>query len=628
MARALIIFFICINSILSSDKIEQIDLITTNDMHGSIGKQDAFFMNPKFPPLVIGGAGYYKYIKQNISDSASIILDGGNFFQGHPISLIDSGRTVIEFMNKVGYTALVPGVDDFVFGAKNLNNLSEISDFPFLAANINCNNCDLVSENIKPYIIKRIKGINIGILGIVNSELEDMVLSHHINGISIRDIKESLDYWVPIVNQLSDVLIILTSSGVPWDREEKYNTYIESVIDGSSDTDKKLNAIEMGLYSDGVDFIVSGGFSKGYRIPWKDPNTGTYITQNYGNGTSFGHLLLKIHEKNFIGYDFTVKNSVSQTLLLDDFYPDIEMMNWIDEKYAYASTLLYDVFNTSSYTINNQVNKKVKSSIDDIWNFPILGRDDKLDIMTWNCEFFPIAGDSTIRALSEAITDFDIDIIAFQEIKKIAWFGKLMENLPDYAYSISDHSSFMSQAIIYKNDKFDIVRKVEPFADNDYNFAGRPPLRVDLYSYDDSTFYSVINIHMKCCDSGLERRKNASMMLYDYLRSDIESGYSNLIILGDWNDDLKDNEMEHCFKPFFDDKTFYFVNQRIVDDPSQASYPKKPYFSFLDHILVTQSLVDQKSNFNVETIDMGSYMGGYEEYEKLISDHLPVLFSF
>ena len=265
---------------------------------------------------------------------------------------------------------------------------------------------------------------------------------------------------------------------------------------------------------------------------------------------------------------------------------------------------------------------------DDYWDFPTLGKEDKLDIMTWNCEFFPIADNETINALSEAIYDFDVDIIAYQEIKRISWFGRLMERLPQYSYVISDNSSFMSQAIIFKNKDFELVRKIEPFSENDYNFAGRPPLRVDLYDYNSSRYYSIINIHMKCCDSGLLRRKRASLMLYDYLVNDIEKGHSNIIVLGDWNDDLKDKDMEHCFKPFFEDNRFDFVNERIVDDLDQASYPKEPYFSFLDHILVTKEFIDRYSEFNVQTIKMGDYMGGYNEYEKLISDHLPVLVSF
>ena len=118
-------------------------------------------------------------------------------------------------------------------------------------------------------------------------------------------------------------------------------------------------------------------------------------------------------------------------------------------------------------------------------------------------------------------------------------------------------------------------------------------------------------------------------MLYNYLNNEIDqTSYSNFIVLGDWNDDLKDAPGEHCFSPFLDDQRYYFLTDRIDDDLAMASYPKEPYFSFLDHILVTKSLLDRSPDFHVETIQMGNYMNDYQLYEKLISDHLPVLLSF
>ena len=117
-------------------------------------------------------------------------------------------------------------------------------------------------------------------------------------------------------------------------------------------------------------------------------------------------------------------------------------------------------------------------------------------------------------------------------------------------------------------------------------------------------------------------------MLYDYLELEFERGNKNFIVLGDWNDDLKDKPNEHCFDLFFNNKEFYFVNQPIINDLNQASYPKEPYFSFLDHILVTKSFINSNSISNVFTIPIDSYMNGYHIYESYISDHKPVLLSF
>ena len=604
-----------------------IDLISTNDIHGSISKQKAYFMNPKFAPTIVGGSGLYEYIKNTVDMKSSLIFDGGNFFQGHPISDIDKGKTIIDFMNKVGYTAAVPGPYDFIYGSRNLNYLVDSSEFPFLISNLICNDCDLVSKNFKKYIIKEINGVKIGILGIVDADLKSKVLSTNIMNIEVSGVKESLDYWVPLIKDEVDVVIVLTSTGIPWDREDVYNEFIQKIIDKNEIDYKNLNAVEMGYFSNDVDIIVSGGFSKGYRTPWTDPNTGVDIVQNYGNGTSFGHLKLIIEDNKYKRFDYVIKNNFSQTLLADDFAENKDLSDWIQDKNNLALEKLYKPLDLNFYEVDGSINQVNKNLNEDNWNFPELGNDENFEIITWNCEFFPTADEKTINALSEAIHDMDVDVIAFQEIKMVGWFGRLMEKLPNYDFVISKHSSFMDQAIIFKKHEFKYIRDIEPFAENDYNFAGRPPLRLDLFRYADSLHYSIVNLHMKCCDSGLNRRKNASQMLYDYISNEIDSGYSNFIVLGDWNDDLKDNYGEHCFDPFFNDSRFYFVTQDIVDDMSQASYPKEPYYSFLDHILVTRSFLDDK-DYLIKTIRMGDYMGGFNNYEKLISDHLPVLLSF
>ena len=99
-------------------------------MHGFINEQKAYFMNPQYPPTIIGGSGFYNYISeltQNLNKEDLLILDGGNFFQGNPLGISDSGKSIIEWMNMIGYDALVPGQYDFVFGVDNLNAVGKES---------------------------------------------------------------------------------------------------------------------------------------------------------------------------------------------------------------------------------------------------------------------------------------------------------------------------------------------------------------------------------------------------------------------------------------------------------------------------------------------------------------------
>ncbi|MDB4125703.1 endonuclease/exonuclease/phosphatase family protein [Candidatus Marinimicrobia bacterium] len=608
----LYIFF----QILISSEIS-IDLITTNDIHGVLQEQTAYFMNPQYPPTIIGASALFNYMEElkKVSDQDLLLLDGGNFFQGSNFGMHDKGQSMIEWMNMLNYDAVVPGQYDFILGSKNLQNIFKSANFEVLGSNFDCLDC---FPNVKPFIIKEISGVKIAILGIVNAEINDLVPESKLGELSFYNEAKALKKWIPEIKKVgADVIIVLTSSGVPWDREKVYQKFIENE---DKDSMSSYNAIELGYYADEVDLIISGGISKGYNTAWYDPNSHVYTIQNYGNGTSFGHIKLKIDSeyKKFIGIEYVNNNQASHTLFSDDFRPDKKATQWINKKMDNIESVNFELDNPIKY-INDEQND---------WDISSINTEDGLEIITWNCEFFPAANDSTILALSEAVKDLDADIIAFQEIKRAGWFEKLMQRLPEYDYIISLQASFMDLATIYKKDQFIFKNHQELFSDNDYNFAGRPPLKLDLTHINSNKDFSVINLHMKCCDSGLKRRKKAVKMLYDYVSIEYDNNNKNFIVLGDWNDDLKDKPEQHCFDPFLNDEKFYFSNESIVYDISQASYPKEPYISFLDHILVSRNFVKKSSINKVMTIPMDTYMKGFDVYEAYISDHKPVFLSF
>ncbi|MFQ6610777.1 MAG: hypothetical protein ACE5D7_08275, partial [Fidelibacterota bacterium] len=297
-----------------------INLITTNDLHGVLGEQKAGFMNPEYPPDILGMSAFYKYmndIKPDMDENGEglLLLDGGNFFQGHPMGLADSGKTVIEWMNKMEYDALTPGGYDFVLGSEALHRLSKIANFPFLGANLDCDGCAFSDGSIKPYIMKEISGVKIAILGVITSELEFLTSKENISGIKIDKEVATLNKWIPELKKRgAEVIIILSSNGVPWDREEEYDIFLDSLATGWEADTASLSALQMGHYAEGADIIVTGGNSKGYPLPWYDPFTHVFIIQNYGGGTEFGHLRLIIDREThmFTGCETVIDGRVSQ----------------------------------------------------------------------------------------------------------------------------------------------------------------------------------------------------------------------------------------------------------------------------------------------------------------------------
>ena len=102
-------------------------------------------------------------------------------------------------------------------------------------------------------------------MGIVNSGIPDLSLSINIKGVKFENSIKSINKWVDFLkNENVNTIIVLTSSGIPWDREEEYDEYNKKISDGLIDPyNMNLNAIQMGRYIEHVDIIISGGVSKG-----------------------------------------------------------------------------------------------------------------------------------------------------------------------------------------------------------------------------------------------------------------------------------------------------------------------------------------------------------------------------
>ena len=114
-------------------------------------------------------------------------------------------------------------------------------------------------------------------------------------------------------------------------------------------------------------------------------------------------------------------------------------------------------------------------------------------------------------------------------------------------------------------------------------------------------------------------------MQLNYIDTNFDN--KNVILLGDFNDELTDPDSSNVFRPFIENSDKYkFVDMNIARGSSTNwSYPTWP--SHLDHILITNKLFDEFENTGsiVQTIHVEDYFEGrWSEYEKYISDHRPV----
>ncbi|MCD4818649.1 MAG: endonuclease/exonuclease/phosphatase family protein [Candidatus Cloacimonetes bacterium] len=259
------------------------------------------------------------------------------------------------------------------------------------------------------------------------------------------------------------------------------------------------------------------------------------------------------------------------------------------------------------------------------------GEDDKLEVMTWNIQHFPKNGDTTINYAAEIIKALQVDIIAMQEMGIESNFDELLQKvneidgdhewIGEWRYSDSYGNNL---AIIYNSDVLENV-EIYNIQNNDWYCFPRAPLVLEA-DFAGEHFYLIDN-HLKAmgdADSE-ERRRLACIKLDQYVQDYLSN--ENVIILGDLNDLLTDQENDNVFWNFIENsQSYFFVDMEIANgDNEYWSYPSWP--SHLDHILITNELFDEFSNNGsvVSTILIDHYMdGGFSEYDTYISDHRPV----
>ena len=120
---------------LSNLRFPSLRLLETTDFHGAIfgGSRDRRSQRPT------GGTGALAAAisrERALNPEGTVLLDGGDLFQGTMISNLQFGRPVVEQMNDIGYTAAAVGNHEFDWGVDTLAARVHEMRFSELAANM------------------------------------------------------------------------------------------------------------------------------------------------------------------------------------------------------------------------------------------------------------------------------------------------------------------------------------------------------------------------------------------------------------------------------------------------------------------------------------------------------------
>ena len=261
------------------------------------------------------------------------------------------------------------------------------------------------------------------------------------------------------------------------------------------------------------------------------------------------------------------------------------------------------------------------------------GTDSTFDVVTWNIEWFPKNGTTTVDSVAKIISSLDADLMGLQEILDTTLCRQMINNIPGYDLFMDDNW-FGGLAYVYKTSTINVQSIYKIYDTSPYwNTFPRSPLVIELTYQGEELI--VINNHFKCCGDGILdmgntsdeefRRFQASNLLKQYIDDNFPS--KRVMVIGDLNDLITDASPNNVYQAFLDDSTNYlFADKSIAFGPSAYwSFPNWP--SHLDHILVTDELFNDLQSIEsiVQTIRVDHFLiGGFSMYDNYISDHRPV----
>ncbi|RKD30065.1 5'-nucleotidase C-terminal domain-containing protein [Thermohalobacter berrensis] len=212
-------------------KATPITIAHTNDTHARV--EEGKYAGMGFAKI----ATKVKELKKKTPNL--LLLDAGDTLHGQTIASLSRGESIIEILNSIGYDAMVPGNHDFNYGQERLTELSNKAKFPIVAANIEKEDG---SKFLKPYTIKELNGVKVGIFGLATPETTYKTHPNNVKGLKFTDPVKAAEEMVQELKDKVDIVVALSHLGL--DKSSKYTSElvaskvdgIDIIVDGHSHT--------------------------------------------------------------------------------------------------------------------------------------------------------------------------------------------------------------------------------------------------------------------------------------------------------------------------------------------------------------------------------------------------------
>lgn len=268
-----------------------ITILHTNDIHGHLSPWQGW--EGELENKTVGGmnrlAARVQQVRNDAGDRSVLLLDAGDALGDTLVAAETEGKAVMSVMNVMGYDAMVIGNHEPDFTAEKLRRRIEEARFPVLAANIV--ERDSGELYTRPYIMREVNGVRIGILGLAYPNTPLTTAKKNVENLEFIEAVQAARRYVPQLRQMgAQIIIALTHLGLDAEKHLAENVEGIDVIVGGHSHNRMRNALAAG----GAIIVQAGAHGS-------DLGRLDLEVDQAGRITDYNHTLLPITDESGTG---------------------------------------------------------------------------------------------------------------------------------------------------------------------------------------------------------------------------------------------------------------------------------------------------------------------------------------
>ncbi|MFN2637086.1 MAG: 5'-nucleotidase C-terminal domain-containing protein [Gemmatimonadaceae bacterium] len=231
-------------------------IIATNDFHGAL--------EPRADPSGVrrGGAAYVaaaieRARRECAPRCVTLLLDGGDMFQGTPASNLAFGRPVVDYYNRMGYSAAALGNHEFDWGLDTLRARMRQAHYGIFGANVRYSDGRDVRWIRNDTIVRR-GAARIGIIGVSTVATPTTTRASNVVGLRFDDPAPIVDsIGTALRKRGANFVVVIAHAGAFCGRDGAVDCGGE-IIELARNVKTKVDAIVSGHTHTLVNTVVNG----------------------------------------------------------------------------------------------------------------------------------------------------------------------------------------------------------------------------------------------------------------------------------------------------------------------------------------------------------------------------------